>query len=98
MRRRSLFSAALSVSPSAPGGELAELGAGVLVDPAGIDNVLTLAGLVSLAGALLALWLVREHKIERQPTLPAQTEEEDASRVHRRASRRARGALDLKLT
>src|SRR5262249_18295789 len=34
---------------------------------AGLNNVLTLAGLLSLAGAVLALWLVREHEIEREP-------------------------------
>src|SRR5262249_58737841 len=34
---------------------------------AGLNNVLTLAGLLSLAGAALALWLVREHQIERAP-------------------------------
>jgi hypothetical protein len=33
---------------------------------AGLNGVLILAGLVSLAGAL-ALWLVAEHEIERQP-------------------------------
>src|SRR5262249_52993817 len=34
---------------------------------AGLNNVLTLAGLLSLAGAVLALWLVPEHEIEREP-------------------------------
>src|SRR5262249_46430144 len=33
---------------------------------AGLNNVLTLAGLLSLAGAALALWLVREHEIARE--------------------------------
>src|SRR5262249_56497828 len=32
----------------------------------GLNHVLTLAGLLSLAGAVLALWLVREHEIERE--------------------------------
>jgi hypothetical protein len=36
----------------------------------GLNAVLTLAALLSFAGALLALWLVREHEIQRQPTEP----------------------------
>jgi EmrB/QacA subfamily drug resistance transporter len=35
---------------------------------AGFNDVLTLGGLVCLAGAVLALWLVREREIEREPT------------------------------
>src|SRR3954447_10312974 len=35
---------------------------------AGLNDVLTLGALVSLGGAVLALWLVREHEIEREPT------------------------------
>ena len=34
---------------------------------AGVNDVLTLGGLVCLAGAALALWLVREREIEREP-------------------------------
>jgi EmrB/QacA subfamily drug resistance transporter len=34
---------------------------------AGLNNVLTLGAILSFAGAVLALWLVREHEIERQP-------------------------------
>jgi EmrB/QacA subfamily drug resistance transporter len=34
---------------------------------AGLNDVLTLAALLSFAGAVLALWLVREREIERQP-------------------------------
>jgi len=34
---------------------------------AGFNNVLTLAAVVAFAGALLALWLVRERDIERDP-------------------------------
>jgi len=34
---------------------------------AGLNDVLTLGALVSLAGAALALWLVREREIERDP-------------------------------
>jgi EmrB/QacA subfamily drug resistance transporter len=33
----------------------------------GLNDVLLLGGLVSFAGAVLALWLVREHEIEREP-------------------------------
>jgi hypothetical protein len=36
----------------------------------GLNGVLMLAALVSFAGAVLALWLVREHEIERQPSVP----------------------------
>jgi hypothetical protein len=32
--------------------------------------VLTIGGLLSLAGAALALWLVREREIEREPVTP----------------------------
>jgi EmrB/QacA subfamily drug resistance transporter len=42
-------------------------GEGVL---AGLNNVLTLGALLSFAGAVLALWLVREREIERQPPEP----------------------------
>jgi EmrB/QacA subfamily drug resistance transporter len=34
---------------------------------AGFNDVLTIGGLLSLAGAALALWLVREREIEREP-------------------------------
>jgi MFS family permease len=34
---------------------------------AGFNDVLTLGGVVCLAGAVLALWLVREREIEREP-------------------------------
>jgi hypothetical protein len=33
----------------------------------GLNDVLTLGALLSLTGALLALWLVRECEIEREP-------------------------------
>jgi EmrB/QacA subfamily drug resistance transporter len=36
----------------------------------GLNEVLTLGALVSLAGAVLALWLVRERDIEREPVEP----------------------------
>jgi EmrB/QacA subfamily drug resistance transporter len=38
---------------------------------AGFNDVLTLGGLLCLAGAVLALWLVREREIEREPAEPA---------------------------
>ena len=34
---------------------------------AGFNDVVTLGGLLCLAGAVLALWLVREREIEREP-------------------------------
>jgi hypothetical protein len=34
---------------------------------AGLNDVLTLGALVSFAGAVLALWLVRERDIKREP-------------------------------
>ena len=37
---------------------------------AGLNDVLTLGALLSFAGAVLALWLVREREIEREPTEP----------------------------
>ena len=37
---------------------------------AGLNDVLTLAALLSFAGALLALWLVREHEIQRPAMAP----------------------------
>jgi predicted MFS family arabinose efflux permease len=37
---------------------------------AGLNDVLTLGALVAFAGAVLALWLVRERDIERQPAAP----------------------------
>jgi hypothetical protein len=37
---------------------------------AGLNDVLTLGALLSFAGGVLALWLVHEGEIERQPTEP----------------------------
>jgi hypothetical protein len=34
----------------------------------GLNDVLALGALLSLAGAVLTLWLVREREIERQPS------------------------------
>ena len=42
-------------------------GQGVL---AGLNLVLVLGALLSFAGALLALWLVREDEIDREPVEP----------------------------
>jgi hypothetical protein len=42
---------------------------------AGLNDVLTLGALLSFAGAILALWLVREREIEREPKKPRQTPE-----------------------
>jgi len=42
---------------------------------AGLNDVLTLGALLSFAGAVLALWLVREREIEREPKEPRQTPE-----------------------
>jgi hypothetical protein len=49
-------------------------GAGFLT---GLNAVLTLAALVSFAGALLVLWLVREHEIQRQPMAPEREPQSD---------------------
>jgi hypothetical protein len=43
---------------------------------AGFNDVLTLGALVSFAGAVLALWLVRERDIERQPVESPEPESE----------------------
>jgi MFS family permease len=45
---------------------------------AGLNAVLTLAALLSFAGAVLALWLVREHEIQRQPMAPEREPQSDA--------------------
>jgi EmrB/QacA subfamily drug resistance transporter len=42
---------------------------------AGLNDVLALGALVSFAGAVLALWLVRERDIERRPVAPAREPE-----------------------
>src|SRR5829696_5127257 len=44
----------------------------------GLNAVLTLAALLSFAGAVLALWLVREHEIQRQPMVPEREPQSDA--------------------
>jgi hypothetical protein len=45
---------------------------------AGFNDVLTLGALLSFAGALLALWLVREREIEREPLQPEGERESEA--------------------
>jgi EmrB/QacA subfamily drug resistance transporter len=45
---------------------------------AGFNDVLTLGGLLCLVGAALALWLVREREIEREPVEPEATPEPEA--------------------
>jgi EmrB/QacA subfamily drug resistance transporter len=50
-------------------------GAGFL---AGLNAVLTLAALLSFAGAVLALWLVRGHEIQRPPMAPEREPQSEA--------------------
>jgi EmrB/QacA subfamily drug resistance transporter len=61
----SLDQALAAVPPQAQQVVSNAAGAGFL---AGLNHVLTLAALLSFAGALLALWLVREHEIQRHAT------------------------------
>jgi EmrB/QacA subfamily drug resistance transporter len=49
---------------------------------AGLNSVLTLAALPSFAGAVLALWLIREREIERMPREPAEPPEPEAAAPH----------------
>jgi EmrB/QacA subfamily drug resistance transporter len=42
---------------------------------AGLNDVLTAGALLCFAGAVLVLWLVREHEIEREPVEPERTPE-----------------------
>jgi EmrB/QacA subfamily drug resistance transporter len=44
----------------------------------GLNEVLTLAALLSFAGALLVLWLVREHEIQPQSMAPEREPQSDA--------------------
>jgi hypothetical protein len=59
---------------------------------AGLNNVLTVGALLSFGGAVLALWLVREREIERQPSEPGRTPELDAPTQLAPAVVRERGA------
>jgi EmrB/QacA subfamily drug resistance transporter len=63
----SLDQALAAVAPQARQVVSNAAGAGFL---AGLNTVLTLAALLSFAGAVLALWLVREHEIQRPPMEP----------------------------
>jgi hypothetical protein len=45
---------------------------------AGLNAVLTLAALLSFAGAVLALWLVRGHEIQRPPMAPEREPQSEA--------------------
>jgi EmrB/QacA subfamily drug resistance transporter len=82
---------ALAASPPDSRSALADAaGEGFL---AGLNDILIVGALLSFAGAVLALWLVREHEIERhpieverQPELAAQ-----AQLVPARVGKRARG-------
>src|SRR6478736_3305826 len=60
----SLHQAVASVPPGSRGQAVHAAREGFL---AGFNDVLTLGGLLCLAGAVLALWLVREREIEREP-------------------------------
>jgi EmrB/QacA subfamily drug resistance transporter len=60
----SLHQAVSSLPPQAQHSVANAAGEGFL---AGFNQVLTLGGLVCFAGAVLALWLVREREIEREP-------------------------------
>jgi hypothetical protein len=71
----SLDQALAAVAPQAQQVVANAAGAGLL---AGLNAVLTLAALVSLAGAVLVLWLVREHEIQRQPMEPEREPQSDA--------------------
>jgi EmrB/QacA subfamily drug resistance transporter len=44
----------------------------------GLNAVLSLAALLSFAGAVLVLWLVREHEIQRQPMAPERQPDSEA--------------------
>jgi hypothetical protein len=62
-------------------------GAGFL---AGLNAVLILAALLSFAGAVLALWLVREHEIQRPPMAPERQPQSEAPTEAAGAGRAAR--------
>jgi EmrB/QacA subfamily drug resistance transporter len=61
-----------AVPPQAQGTVANAAGEGVL---AGLNEVLVLGALLSFAGAALALWLVREREIEREPAEPERERE-----------------------
>jgi len=49
---------------------------------AGINEILVLGGVLAAAGALAALWLVRERDIERETVLPEEGRDEGALAEH----------------
>jgi EmrB/QacA subfamily drug resistance transporter len=70
----SLDQALAAVAPSARQIVANAAGDGFLT---GLNAVLTLAALLSFAGALLVLWLVREHEIQRPPLEPERQPQSD---------------------
>jgi EmrB/QacA subfamily drug resistance transporter len=70
----SLDQALAAVAPSARQVVANAAGGGFLT---GLNAVLTLAALLSFAGALLVLWLVREHEIQRPPLEPERQPQSD---------------------
>jgi hypothetical protein len=79
----SLDQALAALSPPAQQAASNAAGQGFL---AGLNNVLTLAALLSFAGALLALWLIREHEIQRHAT-EREPETPDVAAAHTIAER-----------
>jgi hypothetical protein len=71
----SLDQALAAVPPQAQQVVSNAAGAGFL---AGLNHVLTLAALLSFAGALLVLWLVRERNLERPLMEPERQPQSDA--------------------
>jgi EmrB/QacA subfamily drug resistance transporter len=61
---------------------------------AGLNDVLTLGALLSFAGAAVALWLVREREIERQPIEPERRPDLEAQAGLVPARARERGRED----
>ena len=73
-------------------------GAGFLT---GLNDVLTLAGLLSFVGAVTALWLVRQHEIQRPAMAPEGEPQSDAlpeaadALGSRMMSRQARASITI---
>jgi EmrB/QacA subfamily drug resistance transporter len=65
---------------------------------AGLNDVLTLGALLSFAGAVLALWLVREREIEREPIGPESTDEPKPEARLAPADARVRAPVEQKST
>jgi hypothetical protein len=47
----------------------------------GLNEILLIGGVVAFVGAALALWLVREHEIERETPVEVATEDSEADEV-----------------